>query len=178
MNVNIDLKRAKGVIHYPVDKKLVLVMIWVNIIYTQKVSTISYSHNLPFFLYNNYYFHICFKGKGLPGQTQKEVKPSVGILAVFPFLYIGYGGTSLVAQCLRFRLPMQGTWVRSLAWDDPTCCGATKPVRHNDWACILEPASHNYWARVLQLLKPGHLEPVLHSKRSHRNEKPMHRNEE
>ena len=26
--------------------------------------------------------------------------------------------------------------------------------------------------------EPGHLEPVLHNKRSHRNEKPVHRNEE
>ena len=29
-----------------------------------------------------------------------------------------------------------------------------------------------------QLLKPTRLEPVLHNKRSHRNEKPAHRNEE
>ena len=40
-------------------------------------------------------------------------------------------GTSLVAQWLRIRLPMQGTWVRSLVWEDLTCCGATKPVLHN-----------------------------------------------
>ena len=38
---------------------------------------------------------------------------------------------SLVAQWLRTRLPMKGTWVRALAWEDPTCRGATKPVRHN-----------------------------------------------
>ncbi|KAJ8796046.1 hypothetical protein J1605_018194 [Eschrichtius robustus] len=38
---------------------------------------------------------------------------------------------SLVAQWLRIRLPMQGTQVRSLVWEDPTCRGATKPVRHN-----------------------------------------------
>ena len=38
---------------------------------------------------------------------------------------------SLVAQWLRIRLPVQGTWVRALVWDDPTCRGATKPVRHN-----------------------------------------------
>ena len=62
------------------------------------------------------------------------------------------------------RLPMQGTWVRALVREDPTCHGATKPVRHN------------YWAHVPQLLKPVHLEPVLHNKRSHRS-KPMHRNE-
>ena len=41
------------------------------------------------------------------------------------------GGTSLVAQWLRIRLPMQGTWVRALIWEDPTCRGATKPVHHN-----------------------------------------------
>ena len=40
-------------------------------------------------------------------------------------------GTSLVAQWLRIRLPMQGTQVRALVREDPTCHGATKPVRHN-----------------------------------------------
>ena len=40
-------------------------------------------------------------------------------------------GTSLVAQWLRIRLPMQGTWVRALVREDPTCHGATKPVSHN-----------------------------------------------
>ena len=48
---------------------------------------------------------------------------------------------------------MQGTWVRSLVWEDPTCHGATKPVCHNYWAYTLEPSSHNYWALVPQLLK-------------------------
>ena len=38
---------------------------------------------------------------------------------------------SLVAQWLRIRLPMEGTWVRALVWEDPTCHGATKPVCHN-----------------------------------------------
>ena len=36
-----------------------------------------------------------------------------------------------VAQWLRIRLPMQGTQVPSLVREDPTGCGATKPVRHN-----------------------------------------------
>ena len=62
--------------------------------------------------------------------------------------------TSRVVQWLRIRLPMQGTQVRSLVWEDPTCRGATKPVHRNYWACALEPTSHNYWAHVLQLLKP------------------------
>ena len=65
---------------------------------------------------------------------------------------------SLVSHWLRIHLPMQGTWVRALVQEDPTCCGATKPVCHNYWACALEPASHNYWAQVPQLLKPTHLE--------------------
>ena len=65
-----------------------------------------------------------------------------------------------------------------LVWEDPTCRGATKPARCNYWACALEPASHNYWAHVPQLLKPRRLEPVLHNKGSHDNEKPAHRNEE
>ena len=75
-------------------------------------------------------------------------------------------GTSLVAQWLRIRLPIPGTRVRALVWEDPTCRRATKPVHHN------------YWAHVLQLLKPAHLEPVLCNKRSHRNEKPAHCNKE
>ena len=73
---------------------------------------------------------------------------------------------SLVTQWLRTHLPMQGTRVQALVWEDPTCCGATKPVRHN------------YWAPVPQLLKPALLEPVLCNKRSHDNEKPAHHNEE
>ena len=40
-------------------------------------------------------------------------------------------GASLVAQCLRIRLPMQGTQVRALVWEDPTCRRAPKPVCHN-----------------------------------------------
>ena len=40
-------------------------------------------------------------------------------------------GASLVAQCLRVQLPMQGTQALSLVREDPTCHGATKPVRHN-----------------------------------------------
>ena len=42
--------------------------------------------------------------------------------------------TSLVAQWLRIRLPMQGTQVRTLVWEDPTCHGATKPMCHNYWS--------------------------------------------
>ena len=30
--------------------------------------------------------------------------------------------------------------------EDPTCHKATKPVRHNYWACALKSVSHNYWS--------------------------------
>ena len=70
-------------------------------------------------------------------------------------------GTSLVAQWLRIRLPMQGTRVWALVQEDLTCRGATKPVRHN------------YWAHTPQVLKP-----MIYNKRSHCNEKPVHHNEE
>ena len=56
-------------------------------------------------------------------------------------------------------LPMQGTRVRALVWEDPTCRGAAKPV------------CHNYWS-------PRTLEPMLHNKRSHHSETPAHHNEE
>ena len=38
---------------------------------------------------------------------------------------------SLVAQWLRICLPMQGTRVRALVWEDPTCRGAAGPVSHS-----------------------------------------------
>ena len=46
---------------------------------------------------------------------------------------------------------------------------ATKSVRHNYWACTLEPTEP-------QLLKPQGLQPRLHNKGSHSNEKATHHN--
>ena len=46
-------------------------------------------------------------------------------------------GASLVAQWLRIHLPMQGTQVPALVWEDPTRRGATKPVRRNYLAYAL-----------------------------------------
>uniref|UniRef100_A0A8C0I572 Inositol monophosphatase 2 n=1 Tax=Balaenoptera musculus TaxID=9771 RepID=A0A8C0I572_BALMU len=40
-------------------------------------------------------------------------------------------GTSLVVQWLKNPPATQGTRVQSLVREDPTCCGATKPVHHN-----------------------------------------------
>ena len=62
------------------------------------------------------------------------------------------GRTTMVAQWLRNLLPMEGTQVRSYMWEDPTWGGAAKPLHHNFWS-------------------PCALEPVLHKKRSHHNEK-------
>ena len=56
---------------------------------------------------------------GLPGR---EFSPH------FLFFLITVLGTSLVVQWLRIRLPVQGTRVRSLVREDPTCRGATKPT--------------------------------------------------
>ena len=68
-------------------------------------------------------------------------------------------GASLVAQWLRIRLPMQGTRVWALVREDPTCRRATKPIRHNYWACALEPRvttteAHAPWACTPQQEKP------------------------
>ena len=80
---------------------------------------------------------------------------------------------------------MQGTRVWALVQKDPICRGATKPVRHNYWACTLEPASHNYWACVPQLLSLRATTTEAHVPRARapqqekpHNEKPAHRNEE
>ena len=43
-------------------------------------------------------------------------------------------GISLVVQCLGVPLPIQGTWVRFLVREDPTCHGATKPMLCNYWS--------------------------------------------
>ena len=82
---------------------------------------------------------------------------------------------SLVVQWLRIRLPVQGTQVGALVWEDPTCHGATKPVCHNYWACALEPASHDYWAREPQLLSPCATTTEAHAPRAHapQQEKPL-----
>ena len=74
--------------------------------------------------------------------------------------------TSLVAQWLGICLPRQGTQGQSLVQEHFTRHGAAKPVRPN------------YRAHMLQLLKPAHLEPGLHNKRSHCSEKAEHRDEE
>ena len=48
-------------------------------------------------------------------------------------------GTSVVAQWIRIRLPMQGTQTWSLVWEDSTCLGATPYVLQLPTAMCLEP---------------------------------------
>ena len=69
-----------------------------------------------------------------------------------------------MCQWLRICLPVQGTRVQVLVWEDSTCHRATK-------------------ARAPQLLSPGAaapeaLGPVLSSERSHCSEKPGRHNRE
>ena len=125
-------------------------------------------------------FHVCNLFCCIPlRQNATEPHSEIFWLAIVARLrFETKGRTSLVAQWLRIRLPMQGTRVQSLVQEDPTCRGATKPVHHSYRACTLEPASHSYGARMPQLLKPARLDPVLCNKRSHCNEKPTHHNEE
>ena len=57
-------------------------------------------------------------------QYQIEIQKTSHLNTISP-------GASLVAQWLRVCLLMQGTRVRALVWEDPTCRGATGPVSHN-----------------------------------------------
>ena len=83
----------------------------------------------------------------------------------------GFPGGAVVKN----RLPMQGTRVRAPVQEDPTCRGATKPMRHNYWACALEPASHNYWARVPGARAPQEKPPQWEARAPQRRVAPAHR---
>ena len=48
---------------------------------------------------------------------------------------------------------MQGTGVQALVREDRTCCGATKPVCHNYWAC--EPQLLSLRATTTEARMPG-----------------------
>ena len=96
-----------------------------------------------FSLCNCLHFSILFYSweliKFLPFQIQK---------LIFTSNKSGNFRASLVAQWLRICLPMQGTRVRALVWEDPTCRGATKPVSHNYWACASgarAPQQERWW---------------------------------
>ena len=57
---------------------------------------------------------------------------------------------------------MQGAQIWSLVREDPTCRGATKPVRHNYWACepqLLSPRAATTEARAPRAHAPQQEKP-------------------
>ena len=130
-------------------------------LYPYYVHTVSYKAQLGFLrvelnlLCSSYRATLC---SALPSRTSDDPRVSMCSRLGTTLFRNRSTGTSLVAQWLRIHLPMQGTRVRALVREDPTCLGATKPVRHNYWACALEPVSHNYWAHTPQQEKPAQWE--------------------
>ena len=51
-----------------------------------------------------------------------------------------------MAQWTRISLQTQGTQVQSLAQEDSTCHGATKPVCHQYWDCVPHPLKPTPWS--------------------------------
>ena len=66
--------------------------------------------------------------------------------------------TSLVVQWLRICLPVQGTWVWYLVWEDSTCHGAAGPVTQ-----LLSPSSR---ARAPQQKRPPQWETCVAQRES------------
>ena len=73
-----------------------------------------------------------------------------------------------MVQWLRIRLPMQGTQIRALVWEDPTCHGATKAHEPQ----LLSLCSR---AREPQLLSPRATTTEALTPRAHapQQEKPL-----
>ena len=82
---------------------------------------------------------------GIDLTLEQKYQPFKPISAVCSFSK--YLQASLVAQWIRSLLPMQETWLRSLIQEDPTCCGATKPVCPN--ACALQQGDTTAGAGIL-----------------------------
>ena len=66
-------------------------------------------------------------------KTELPYDPTIPLLGIYPEKTIikKESWASLVVQWLRVCLPMQGTQVRALVWEDPTCRGAARPVSHD-----------------------------------------------
>ena len=78
---------------------------------------------------------ICVVGRWFDGKTHLyNIKSGSGDFPGGVVVKNPPARTSLVAQWLRIRLPMQGTQLRSLVLEYPTCRGATKPMHHNYWS--------------------------------------------
>ena len=95
----------------------------------------------------------------LPGTTEPGGLPSMGLnrvghdwsnlaaAAAAGGLLWWLTGTEYTCQCRWHGL--------ILVQEDPTYCGAAKPVCHNYRVSALEPTSHDCWAHM-QLLEPTH----------------------
>ena len=77
--------------------------------------------------------HVLFKLQKIKNQEKisKEDREQDNLTYRETRIRITSTWASLVTQWLRICLPMQGTRVRALVWEDPTCCRATGPVSHN-----------------------------------------------
>ena len=67
--------------------------------------------------------------KSQPSQSSSQVLPCSKIFSNSSSPGGQNPGAS--AKWMRICLPMHGTQVRSLVWEDPTYCGATKSMSHN-----------------------------------------------
>ena len=56
---------------------------------------------------------------------------------------------------------MQGTWVQSLIWEDPTCQEATKPEYHNYWAYALQQEKPPQWETCAPQLEGTSTSPQI-----------------
>ena len=116
-------------------------------------SHLHFRHHMAFFL-----FPPCLHLSLLVGTPVRSLEPAK---ALFPKVR-----TSLVVQWIGIHcLPMPGTGVQSLVWEDSICQEATKSVCHNYRSRTTTPEAHTSRASAPQ-------------KRSHSSEKPRHHNEE
>ena len=78
--------------------------------------------------------HTCASDLSLKVSSSINFLPQASLPLPAPSVFpsrIYHNRTSLVVQWLRICLPMQGTLVRALLREYPTCHGATKPVCHS-----------------------------------------------
>ena len=119
--------RAQGRYHIPeiLQEKKSLVLGTYDVFYSSSLNINTRTDIL---------FGMSFHPKAM-GLGHPSLSHSFWPLCSQYFLNKNQLGASLVARWLRTCLPMQGTRVRALVWEDPTCRGATRPVSYNYWAC-------------------------------------------
>ena len=118
----------------------------------------------PMRTYSSHFTRLVHDGKEMPWKSLWAKKRAWQILSMLPALWVcmlGHTvyptlrilalGASLVAQLFKKKKKERKKklacqcrrQIRSLIREDPTCCRATKPVRHNYWAGAPEPGSCN-----------------------------------